>query len=147
MFSSGATRAIELRNPADVRNLAVFLGLNSSNAHSALTVNPAAVLDHAVERRDRTKRSGTGLSAIDTVLEIKEGEDWPCLRDGQLPVAAQRSRRIAAEAAAAKRQKLTAASPSESSISAVDQNKQEKADGEDKTVPDAPSTSADFIAL
>ena len=67
---------------ADVKNLAIFLGIKPAAAHAALTTNPAAALAHAAGRRDKVATKGlpkgSGPKPLDTTLDSElNPKEWP----------------------------------------------------------------------
>ncbi|XP_046437836.1 ribonuclease P protein subunit p30-like [Daphnia pulex] len=71
IISSGALTPLELRNPYDVANLGLLLGLSEGEARSALNLSGRSVALHAV-----TRKTGKCVSFIAETDKLDPEEQW-----------------------------------------------------------------------
>ncbi|KAJ1566145.1 Ribonuclease P protein subunit p30, partial [Cladochytrium tenue] len=80
IITSQAQRAMDLRGPYDIVNLATLFGLSHDQAKKCLTSNCRSVLYHAATRRDTYR----GVVAMEAVSELTEADRWKL---GDVPTA------------------------------------------------------------
>ncbi|KAI9342240.1 RNase P subunit p30-domain-containing protein [Obelidium mucronatum] len=72
IISSEAARALDIRSPLDIMNLAQVFGIPDKCAREAITTSCRSVLYHAATRRDTMK----GFVAVEPLSVLSEGVKW-----------------------------------------------------------------------